>query len=220
LSVLSVCPVCDVGTLWPNGWTDQDETWHASTPRPRPHCVRWGPSSPSPKGGGATQFLAHICCGQMAGWIKMPLGMEVGLGLGDFVLYEDPLPSPKRGCCPLQKNSAHVHCAQTAGWIQMALGTDVGLSPGDFVRWGPTTSPKRGRSPLQFFSPRLLRPNGCMDQDATWYYGGRPRPRRHCVRWGPSSPLPKKGAGPLPDFRPIFIVVKRLDASRYHLVWW
>jgi len=31
-----------------------------------------------------------------------------------------------------------------------------------------------------------------MDQDATWY-GGRPRPRRLCVRWGPSL-LPKKGA--------------------------
>ena len=22
-----VCPVCDVRALWPNGWTDQDETW-------------------------------------------------------------------------------------------------------------------------------------------------------------------------------------------------
>jgi len=27
-----------------------------------------------------------------------------------------------------------------------------------------------------------------MDQDVSWY-GGRPRPRRHCVRWGPSSPF-------------------------------
>jgi len=43
-SVLS-CPVCDVGILWPNGWMDQDETWHARGPRPRPYCVRWGPSS-------------------------------------------------------------------------------------------------------------------------------------------------------------------------------
>ena len=34
----------------------------------------------SQKGGGAPQFSAHICCGQMAGWIKMPLGTEVGLG--------------------------------------------------------------------------------------------------------------------------------------------
>jgi len=35
---------------WPNGWTDQDETWHAGRPRPWPHCVRWEPSSPSPNG--------------------------------------------------------------------------------------------------------------------------------------------------------------------------
>ena len=28
----------------------------------------------------------------------------------------------------------------------------------------------------------ILWPNGWMDQDATWYRG-RPRPRRHCVRW-------------------------------------
>jgi len=40
---LSVLSVCDVSALWPNGWTNQDETWHAGRPRP------W-PSSPSPKG--------------------------------------------------------------------------------------------------------------------------------------------------------------------------
>jgi len=43
-------PVCDVGVLWPNGWMDQDETWHAGRPQPWPHCVRSGPTSPSPKG--------------------------------------------------------------------------------------------------------------------------------------------------------------------------
>jgi len=32
------------------------------------------------------QFLAHVYCGQMAGWIKMPLGTEVGLSAGDNVL--------------------------------------------------------------------------------------------------------------------------------------
>jgi len=54
-----VCPVlsiCDVRALWPNGWTDQDETWHAGRPRPWPHCVRWGPSSPSPKGAQPPNF--------------------------------------------------------------------------------------------------------------------------------------------------------------------
>jgi len=45
------CPsVYNVGVLWLNGLTDQDETWHAGRPRPWPHCVRWGPSSPSSKG--------------------------------------------------------------------------------------------------------------------------------------------------------------------------
>jgi len=31
-----------------------------------------------PQKGHSPQFLAHICCGEMAGWIKMPLGTEVG----------------------------------------------------------------------------------------------------------------------------------------------
>jgi len=45
---------------------------HAGRPRPWPHCVRWGPP-PHPQRDTAPQFSAHICCGQMAVWIKMPL---------------------------------------------------------------------------------------------------------------------------------------------------
>jgi len=52
------------------------------------------------------------------------------------------------------------------------------------------TLPKWHSPPI--FGPYLLWPNGSMDQDATWC-GGRPRPRRHCVRWGPSSLSPKMG---------------------------
>jgi len=55
LSVLSVS-VCNVGVLWPNGSMDQDETWHARRPRPWPHYVRWGPSSPPPKGNSPPNF--------------------------------------------------------------------------------------------------------------------------------------------------------------------
>jgi len=46
----------------------------------------------------------------MAGWIKMPLGMEVGLGSGNIMLDGDQLPSPKVaqppifGQCPLWPN--------------------------------------------------------------------------------------------------------------------
>jgi len=146
LSVLSVCPVCqsvclsvcDVRALWPNGWTDQDETWNAGTPRPWPLCVRWGPSSSSPMGAEPPpQFSAHICCSQMAVWIKMPLSMEVGLSPGDFVLDRDPaLPSPKMGAEPPPQFSAHFYCGQ---WLQYrcmhqdATWYEGSLSPGDFV---------------------------------------------------------------------------------------
>jgi len=33
----------------------------------------------------------------MAAWIKMSLGMELGLDPGDFVLDGDPAPLPKKG---------------------------------------------------------------------------------------------------------------------------
>jgi len=36
----------------------------------------------------------------MAGWIKMPLGMEVGLDPGDFVLDGDPVLLPQKGAEP------------------------------------------------------------------------------------------------------------------------
>ena len=59
--------VCDVGVLWPNGWMDQDETWHAGRPRPWPHSghiVLDG--DPAPPAKGVQQpplFLAHVYCG-------------------------------------------------------------------------------------------------------------------------------------------------------------
>ena len=44
----------------------------------------------------------------------------------------------------------------------------------------------------------VLWPNGWMDQDATWY-GGRPRPHRHCVRFELSS-APTRGTPASPIF--------------------
>ena len=82
------------------------------------------------------------------------------------------------------------------------------------VRWRPSSPTPKAHSP-PIFGPYPLRPNGCIDQDATWYNGGRPRPRRLCDRWGPRSP-PQKG-GRAPNFRPMFIVAKRLDESRWYL---
>jgi len=44
-------------SIVPNGWMDQDETWHGRRPRPSPNCVKWGSSSPNPKGH-SRQFAA------------------------------------------------------------------------------------------------------------------------------------------------------------------
>jgi len=47
------------------------------------HIVLDGdPAPPSQMGIVAPQFSAHVCCGQTAGWIKIPLGTAVGLGTG------------------------------------------------------------------------------------------------------------------------------------------
>jgi len=49
-----------------------------------------------PQRGHRPQFSTHVCCGEMAALIKMPLGTEVGLGPGHIVLDGDPAPPPKR----------------------------------------------------------------------------------------------------------------------------
>jgi len=129
---------------------DEAGTWHGDRPQPRRLCVGWGPN-PLP------QFSAHFYSGQTAACIKMPLGVELGLGPGDFVLDGDPAPLPKKGRSFPPQLLARFYCGQTAGCIKMPLGMDVGLSPrGLCVRWRPSpTSPKRERSP-QIFGPCLL----------------------------------------------------------------
>jgi len=51
----------------------------------------------------------------MAGWIKIPVGTEVDLGLGHIVLDGDPA-APERGTAvPLL--SVHVYCGQTVAHL-------------------------------------------------------------------------------------------------------
>jgi len=61
----------------------------------------------------------------------MPLGMEVGLGPGDFVLDGDPALPPLKWHSP--QFSTHVHCGQTGGRTKTPLGTEVRFRPGDVV---------------------------------------------------------------------------------------
>ena len=122
--------------------------------------------------------------------------MQVGLGPGHIVLDGDPAPPPQRGT---PQFSAHISCGQMAAWIKMSLGMEVGLGPGDFVLdWDSAPPPQKGgRAPI--FGPCLLWPNDWMDEAGTWH-GGRPQPRRLCVRWGSSLPFPKRGQSPSHQF--------------------
>jgi len=108
--------------------------------------------------------------------------MEVVLGPGRIRSMGTQLPLPKKGQSPPffgQRLLWPKGCMdQNATWY------DGRLPPGNIVRCGPSSS--KGHSPKNF-GPCLLWPNGWMDQDAT-LYEGRPRPRPHCITWGPSSP--------------------------------
>jgi len=75
---------------------------------------------------------------QTAGWIKVPLGREVGLSPGDIVLDGDQAPSP---------TFRPMYCDQTAGWIKIALGMEVGLGPGHIVLDGDPLFPHRCTAP-------------------------------------------------------------------------
>jgi len=91
--------------------------------------------------------------------------------------------------------------------IKMKLGMQVGLGPGHSVLDGdPAPPPQNGHSPHTIFGPYVLLPNGCMDQDATWY-GARPQPRRLCQMGTPLYPPQKGGRAPFQNFWPMFIIV-------------
>jgi len=51
-------------------------------------------------------FVTLVHCDQTVGWIKMKLGMQVGIGPGYIVLDGDPAPPPQRGTTA--QFSAHI----------------------------------------------------------------------------------------------------------------
>jgi len=88
-----VCHVCNVGVLWPNSWMDLDETWHAGMSRPWPHCVRWGPNSPSPKRAQPSSFRQLSVVSKRLDGLRCHCHL---IGPGDFVFDGDPAPTEKR----------------------------------------------------------------------------------------------------------------------------
>ena len=114
-----------------------------------------GTHLPSSKGS-QPQFSAHICCGQMAESIKMPLGRDVGIGRSNIVLDGDPAPHPQRSTAP-PLFSAHICCGQMAESIKMPLGTEVDVGPGHIVLDGNTALPlAKGAQQLPSFRPMSI----------------------------------------------------------------
>jgi len=147
-------PIFGPFLLWPNGWMHQNATWYGDRPRPRPHCARWGPSSP-PQKGTHSPISAHVSCGQTAGRIQMPLGTEVGVGPCDSVRWGPSFPPKGAQPSPI--------CGQTAVCIRIPLGTEVGLSLGDIVLDGNPAPPPPKVHSSPIFGPCPLWPNGWMD---------------------------------------------------------
>jgi len=61
----------------------------------------------------------------------------------------------------------------------MPLETVADLGPGDIVLDGDRAPYKKVAQHSPRISAHAMSPNGCIDQEATWY-GGRPRPWPHC----------------------------------------
>ena len=127
-----------------------------------------------------------------------------------------PLPS-RKGAQP--QFSANVRCGQTAGWTKMPLGMEVGLSPADFVFDGDPAPPQKGGGAPPQFSAHVY-----CGQTAAWIkmpLGTEVDlgPDDIVLDGDPAPPSPKRGQSPIPNFRPMSLVAKLLDGSRWHLAW-
>jgi len=145
-----------------------------------------------PKRGQSPQFWALVYCCQTAGWIKMALGMKVGLGPRHVVLDGDPAPvPPKKGAKPnfrpmcivakqLDGSRCHLAGRQASAQATALDGTEL---------------PPKGGHNLNFWHMSIV----AKRLDASVYHLLRrwPRPRRHCVRWGPAPPASERGTPPI-----------------------
>jgi len=140
-----------------------------------------------------------VYCGQAVAWIKMKLVVEVGFGRATCVRWGWAQPPPIFGPYLL--------------WPNYSMDQDATWYGGRHqprrhcVTWGPSFPAQKMGAQPHSSPPPTIRPMYC-GQMAGWIqdmpvgmdYGGRPQPRPHCIRWGPSSFPPKKEAQPPPIY--------------------
>ena len=100
----------------------------------------------------------------------------------------------------------------------MPLNVEVGLSPEDFMLDGNSAPSQKGGG-----APKFSAHVYC-DQTAEWIKMALGMqvgfsPGDFVLDGDPTLPRKSGGQSPLPNFRPISIVAKRLSASRCHWVW-
>jgi len=144
--------------LWPNGYMDQDATWHGCMPRPRPRCAIDGDPAHSPqKRAQPPPNFRPMCCGQTAGWINMPIGTMVGNGPGNIVHVDADPARPTRGTVPKFRpmsvvakrlDESRCHLVRRKASAQAAL-----------CYMGTQPPPKRDTAP-NFRTMSILWPNG------------------------------------------------------------
>jgi len=146
-----------------------------------------GTQLPSPKNWHSLpQFSAHVYFGQTAGWIKMPLGMEVGLVPGHTVLDGDP---------PLKRGTASSNFRPMSVVAKRLDGSRCHLHEGrprprqQCVRCGRSSTTHGSQHPPQFST------HVCCGQTAGWIKMALGRKLGlgpgHIVlhgKWGPSAP--------------------------------
>jgi len=101
-----------------------------------------------------------VYCGQTVGWMKMKLGMEVGLD-SHIVPDGDPAP-PKEGAQPSPNFRPMSVVSKRLDGLRCHLvwTMEVGLGPGDIVLDGDQLPLERSTGASPLLGPCLVWPNG------------------------------------------------------------
>jgi len=131
--------------LWPNGWMDQDGTWHEGMPWSSPYCARWGHSSPpqnkeqSPPIFGPSLLWPN-------GWMHQDATWYGGRPRPTRHCVRCCLSYPQKKGTPTPPNFWPM-----SGWMKTPLGTEVDLGPGNIILDGVRAPAKGAQQPPPSF---------------------------------------------------------------------